>query len=148
MPTSSTTRTFAVWAGRSFAWAWTTNWLGVFQPMAWTLFEAEYAVFGLEPARLSPHQRFASLLGGRGLVLADTSDGRAGLPRPAGHMPDTCCAGLGSDRRALRSPSAEGRGRGLGLLSALPALHGACRAGDLAFTWVWRMPRHSDARPD
>ena len=31
------------------AWAWTTNWLGVFQPMAWTLFEAEYAVFGLSP---------------------------------------------------------------------------------------------------
>ena len=31
------------------AWAWTTDWLGVFQPLAWMLFEAQYAVFGLNP---------------------------------------------------------------------------------------------------
>jgi protein O-mannosyl-transferase len=31
------------------AWAWTTEWLGVYQPLAWTLFSAQYAAFGLDP---------------------------------------------------------------------------------------------------
>ncbi len=31
------------------AWAWTTYWLGVFQPLTWMLFEVQYAVFGLNP---------------------------------------------------------------------------------------------------
>jgi protein O-mannosyl-transferase len=31
------------------AWAWTTEWLGVYQPLAWMVLEAEYAACGLEP---------------------------------------------------------------------------------------------------
>src|SRR5262245_48709437 len=31
------------------AWAWTTRLLGVYQPLGWMLFEAEYAAFGLDP---------------------------------------------------------------------------------------------------
>jgi tetratricopeptide (TPR) repeat protein len=31
------------------AWAWTTYWLGVYQPLAWMLFEAQYAACGLDP---------------------------------------------------------------------------------------------------
>src|SRR4051812_14335778 len=30
-------------------WAWVTNWLGVYQPLAWILLEIEYALFGLDP---------------------------------------------------------------------------------------------------
>ena len=30
-------------------WAWTTRLLGVYQPLSWMLFEAEYAVWGLDP---------------------------------------------------------------------------------------------------
>jgi tetratricopeptide (TPR) repeat protein len=30
-------------------WAWTTDWLGVYQPLGWTLLSAEYAAFGLDP---------------------------------------------------------------------------------------------------
>jgi tetratricopeptide (TPR) repeat protein len=30
-------------------WAWTTFLLGVYQPFAWMLFEAEYAIWGLDP---------------------------------------------------------------------------------------------------
>ncbi len=30
-------------------WAWSTFWLGVYQPLAWLLFEAEYAIWGLDP---------------------------------------------------------------------------------------------------
>jgi hypothetical protein len=36
------------WPG--LKWAWTTDLLGVYQPLAWMLFEAEYAVGGLEPS--------------------------------------------------------------------------------------------------
>jgi len=31
------------------AWAWTTDWLGVYQPLAWMLFEIQYAASGLGP---------------------------------------------------------------------------------------------------
>jgi hypothetical protein len=31
------------------AWAWVTDWLGVYQPLAWILLETEYTVFGLDP---------------------------------------------------------------------------------------------------
>src|SRR3954454_18593244 len=31
------------------AWAWTTDWLGVYQPLGWMLLEAQYAVCGLDP---------------------------------------------------------------------------------------------------
>ena len=30
-------------------WAWTTFWLGVYQPLAWSLFGAEYVTFRLDP---------------------------------------------------------------------------------------------------
>jgi len=30
------------------AWAWTTDWLGVYQPLAWMLFEVQYAAFGFD----------------------------------------------------------------------------------------------------
>jgi tetratricopeptide (TPR) repeat protein len=30
-------------------WAWTTFWLGVYQPLAWLLFEAQYVVWKLDP---------------------------------------------------------------------------------------------------
>jgi Flp pilus assembly protein TadD len=33
----------------AFAWAWRTYLLGVYQPLAWLLFRAQYAVLGLEP---------------------------------------------------------------------------------------------------
>ena len=33
----------------SFSWAWRTFLLGVYQPLAWLLFFAQYAVWGLEP---------------------------------------------------------------------------------------------------
>jgi hypothetical protein len=33
----------------SFSWAWRTFLLGVYQPLAWLIFFAEYAVWGLEP---------------------------------------------------------------------------------------------------
>jgi tetratricopeptide (TPR) repeat protein len=29
-------------------WAWTTFWMGVYQPLSWVLFEAEYTLFGLD----------------------------------------------------------------------------------------------------
>jgi tetratricopeptide (TPR) repeat protein len=35
--------------GAQVGWAWTTFWLGVYQPLAWLLLEAEYACWGLEP---------------------------------------------------------------------------------------------------
>ena len=35
------------WTG--LKWAWTTDLLGVYQPIAWMLFEAEYAIGGLSP---------------------------------------------------------------------------------------------------
>jgi tetratricopeptide (TPR) repeat protein len=31
------------------AWAWTTDWLGVYQPLAWMLFEIQYVASGLDP---------------------------------------------------------------------------------------------------
>src|SRR5262245_6205106 len=31
------------------AWAWTTDWLGAYQPLAWMLLEAQYVAYGLEP---------------------------------------------------------------------------------------------------
>ncbi len=31
------------------AWAWTTDWLGVYQPLAWMLFEIQYVASGLGP---------------------------------------------------------------------------------------------------
>jgi hypothetical protein len=31
------------------AWAWVTDWLGVYQPLAWILLETEYTLFGLDP---------------------------------------------------------------------------------------------------
>jgi tetratricopeptide (TPR) repeat protein len=34
---------------RSLRWAWTTFRLGVYQPIAWMIFEAEYAIWGLAP---------------------------------------------------------------------------------------------------
>ena len=43
----------------SFAWAWRTFLLGVYQPLAWLLFFAQYAVWGLEPWGY----HFVSLLG-------------------------------------------------------------------------------------
>ena len=30
-------------------WAWRTFWLGVYQPLAWLLFEAQFAVWKLDP---------------------------------------------------------------------------------------------------
>jgi protein O-mannosyl-transferase len=35
------------WA--QIAWAWTTDWLGVYQPLAWLLFETQYVACGLDP---------------------------------------------------------------------------------------------------
>ena len=32
-------------------WAWTTLWLGVYQPLAWMLFGAEYVAWKLDPHR-------------------------------------------------------------------------------------------------
>jgi tetratricopeptide (TPR) repeat protein len=34
---------------RSLGWAWTTFHLGVYQPIAWMIFEIEYAIWGLAP---------------------------------------------------------------------------------------------------
>jgi tetratricopeptide (TPR) repeat protein len=34
---------------RSLGWAWTTFHLGVYQPLAWMIFETEYAIWGLAP---------------------------------------------------------------------------------------------------
>jgi hypothetical protein len=33
----------------SLSWAWTTYWLGVYQPFAWMLFELEHLIWGLNP---------------------------------------------------------------------------------------------------
>ena len=30
-------------------WAWTTFWFGVYQPLAWLLFEAQYVFWKLDP---------------------------------------------------------------------------------------------------
>jgi tetratricopeptide (TPR) repeat protein len=35
--------------GAQLGWAWTTDWVGVYQPLAWMLLGAEYSAFGLDP---------------------------------------------------------------------------------------------------
>jgi hypothetical protein len=35
--------------GAQVKWAWSTFWLGVYQPMAWLLLEVQYAFWGLDP---------------------------------------------------------------------------------------------------
>jgi Flp pilus assembly protein TadD len=69
-------------------WAWTTFWLGVYQPLAWMLFGLQYAAFGLRPWGY----HLTSLLLHAAVVAALYAVTVALLER----------ARLGPDRRAIR----------------------------------------------
>lgn len=73
---------FQGWGWAHFRWAWTTLLLGVYQPLAWLLLEAQYLVWGLEPrgyhaTSLLLHSANAVLLYFLTLALLRRGDPRA-----------------------------------------------------------------------
>ena len=110
-------------------WAWSTFLLGVYQPLAWLLLEAQYVLFGLDARGY--HLTSLLLHAANAVALYALTRGPA-RPQPARPLPPPPVGsrrrGGAGDGRVRRAP-APGRGGGLGLVPAVSALRPVRPAG-------------------
>ena len=104
-------------------WAWTTFWLGVYQPLAWLLFETQYVFCQLDPRGYHLTSLLLQVANAVVLYLLTVAllvRCRSGcLPRE----PMDVLLERGAGDRAFHGAPAARRGRGLGLLPTLSAVH-------------------------
>ena len=108
--------------GAQVKWAWSTFWIGVYQPLAWLLFEAQYVIWKLDPrgyhlTSLLLHATNAVVLYVLTVTLLVRCRADVCLRNPWAYA-----LGAGAGDRPVRGAPAAGRGRGLGLVPALSAL--------------------------
>ena len=114
-------------------WACTNFKAGVYQPMAWLAFEAQYVLFGLDPRG---YHLTSLLLHAAVAVVLLRPGRRPARPLPARPLPRVS---LGARRRGragrgpVRRAPAAGRGGRLGLVPALSPLRLFCLLAVLAY---------------
>ena len=110
-------------------WAWSTFLLGVYQPLAWLLLEAQYVLFGARCPRLPPDQPAAARRQRRRPLCPDRGAARPLPARPLPPPPVGLRRRGGAGDGPVRGAPAPGRGGGLGVVPAVSALRPVRHAG-------------------